>query len=241
MKRYLLFATASLLFIGCDPSTQETEAKKTQAKQLVEGVHADLRAGLGDSADLKMTRALALFPEKEDPMNGELNALSFDLVRARSDDFRDKALGKLTAKAVVALKKGDNITYFDDADANGFFLKRLKARSPQWSTLHNSSLRDQTAQRTADAQTKNQAALMLANGRRTYAAVLRDNFLDGGLDINVAVSGKNATYLKLQYALFGAVWGRKFETEGLFNKFREMGFSKVELTDGYDYDYVWTL
>ncbi len=238
MKHFLLPLISGLLLAGCGPGEDE---KRTQITQLIEASHVDMQAGRGDSADFKLTRALRISPEKGDLLNAELNALSFDVVRARSDDFRDKSLGRLSAKAVVALKKGDNITYLDDADANGFLLKRMRARTPEWAELRRHVLLDQTSQRKTDAETRQRDEAMGANLRRTYATVLRDNFLDNNLDINVTVSGKNATYLKLRYALFGAVWGRKFQTEGLFAKFQSMGFKKVELTDNYDYDYIWTL
>lgn len=66
--------------------------------------------------------------------------------------------------------------------------------------------------------------------------ILRNQFLDSSLDIKVTVKGKNKDHLYLEYILFSDVWFRKFETEGLFNQYHDLGFNKVTLSDGYNYN-----
>ena len=62
--------------------------------------------------------------------------------------------------------------------------------------------------------------------------ILRNQFLDAGLDVKVRVSGKDSTVLTLEFILFNAVWARKLETDGVMNDAVQIGFKKVVVTDG---------
>lgn len=75
-----------------------------------------------------------------------------------------------------------------------------------------------------------------ASTRKAYETTLHNSFLDNNLDIKVAVKGKNKDVLELKYALFNDVWLRKLETGGNLNQWHEMGFKKIVVTDGYDYN-----
>lgn len=75
----------------------------------------------------------------------------------------------------------------------------------------------------------------LLRTRKEHETYLRIFFLDNGYDIKVRISGENHTNIVLTYALFNDVWYRKFETEGLFDKWAGLGFKSIILTDGYDY------
>jgi hypothetical protein len=79
----------------------------------------------------------------------------------------------------------------------------------------------------------------LVSSRKEYEQKLRNSFLDNNLNIKVKVSGKDNTSIKMTYALFDEIWFRKFETEGFFTKLNNLGFTKITLSDGYDYgEYV---
>lgn len=87
-----------------------------------------------------------------------------------------------------------------------------------------------------------QAAEKVAIDRERRASleqVLRESFLDGGLDIKVRVSGKNHDRLKLTYALFSDVWSHRMQKEGLISQWCGMGFKRIDLTDGYDWSVYW--
>lgn len=72
--------------------------------------------------------------------------------------------------------------------------------------------------------------------RRDYEYKLRNLFLDQGLDIKVKITGKNYQNLTLTFALFNDVWLRKFKTNGNIDLWYDMGFRRIFLTDGYDYN-----
>jgi hypothetical protein len=93
--------------------------------------------------------------------------------------------------------------------------------------------------RQQEEATQREAALKLGL-RQNVKTSLREKYLDAGLDIKVAVSGKNADRLKLQYVLFNDVWSHRFEKEGEIQAACEMGFKRVEMSNGYDWGYRWT-
>lgn len=71
--------------------------------------------------------------------------------------------------------------------------------------------------------------------RKENIEKLRNMFLDTGADIEVSVYGKDNEILELKYALFNDVWFRKFETEGMFDNFNNLGYKIIILNDNYDY------
>lgn len=89
------------------------------------------------------------------------------------------------------------------------------------------------------AKNKKEADKQAMAARKAYELLLRNQFLDNGLDIKVKVSGKNNENLKLNYILFSDVWARKFETEGFFTTWTTLGFESWALSDGHDYNMRW--
>ncbi len=74
-----------------------------------------------------------------------------------------------------------------------------------------------------------------AEERKENIEKLTNMFLDTGMDVKVSVHGKKNEILELENALFNDVWFRKFETNGMFDNFHNLGFEKIILTDNYDY------
>jgi len=77
------------------------------------------------------------------------------------------------------------------------------------------------------------------NVRLAYAKLLRNRYLDQGLDINVSITGIDNTRIKLSFALFNAVWAHKMGNGDLITEIQNMGFKKLTMTDGYDYTVYW--
>jgi len=75
--------------------------------------------------------------------------------------------------------------------------------------------------------------------RKAYAEKLRDNYLDQGMDIKVSVYGKNNANIKLTFVLFNDVWTHKMQKGTLIKEIQDMGFKKLSLSDGYDYNVYW--
>jgi len=80
-----------------------------------------------------------------------------------------------------------------------------------------------------------------SESRRLHQDILRQKFLDTGLNIKVKVSGKYNENLTLSYVLFDEVWFNKFNKEYLFDDLnKNWGYKKITLSDG-GYNYQQTM
>ena len=80
-----------------------------------------------------------------------------------------------------------------------------------------------------------------SESRRLHQDLLRQKFLDKGLNIKVKVSGKYNENITLSYVLFDEVWFHKFNKEYLFDDLnKNWGYKKVTLSDG-GYNYQQTM
>jgi hypothetical protein len=77
--------------------------------------------------------------------------------------------------------------------------------------------------------------------REAYAKALRQRYLDSNLDIDVRVSGSKRDRITLEFALFNAVWANKVQQGELLDEMRKLGFTRVDMTDNYDYHVRWDL
>jgi hypothetical protein len=77
--------------------------------------------------------------------------------------------------------------------------------------------------------------------RKAYRDILRDKLLDSGLNVKVKVYGKDNTIIELTYVLFDDVWSHKLSKNGTVNSIEQMGFTKLIMTDGYDWKVYWDL
>jgi len=87
----------------------------------------------------------------------------------------------------------------------------------------------------AQAEEKKRMQQAESKVRKLYQEGLRTAFLDRGMDVNVLVTGKNNTRLVLAYPLFNDVWFRKYEREGEFDGWHNIGFNRIDLKNNYDY------
>jgi hypothetical protein len=76
-----------------------------------------------------------------------------------------------------------------------------------------------------------------AANRRAYAEILRNKFLDNGMDIKVGVKGKESDVLQLTFPLFDDVWVHRFQESDSFVReaIDSFGFKKIVLTNGDDF------
>ena len=80
--------------------------------------------------------------------------------------------------------------------------------------------------------------------RRAYAQLTQEALWRSGVECKVWTKGANDTTLYFEYILIGNSFRFKFGEEFIGPKaaeLREIGFSKVEITDGYDHAWEWTL
>jgi flagellar biosynthesis GTPase FlhF len=76
--------------------------------------------------------------------------------------------------------------------------------------------------------------------RRLMEGILRERYLDAGLDIKVKVSGDSADRIKLTYVLFNDVWSHRLSKEGMVSELCNHGFKRIEMSDGYNWGVYWT-
>jgi hypothetical protein len=140
-------------------------------------------------------------------------------------------------KGVELLKSGDHqgaLQQFRD----------LQAVSPDYPGLSKRVAEAEKAEQAATRKEQEQQAAVereVKKAQRLAAeSILREKYLDQGLDIKVDVSGKNADRITLTYVLFNDVWTHRFQKDGGLDALRDMGFRRVDLKDGYDYHIYWT-
>lgn len=76
--------------------------------------------------------------------------------------------------------------------------------------------------------------------RRKFASSYESSLLDQGIDATVTVSGRHATTLRLKWILVNRVLAHQFSQKAdLFTNLRNMGFTRLEITDGYDASWYW--
>jgi len=92
-----------------------------------------------------------------------------------------------------------------------------------------------------DIEDKNNKLELEKIARMAYGKVIREYYLDSGINIKVRVSGKNNDKLTLTYPLFTEVWSHQFQKSGNLQSIRELGFKRVDMTDDYDFHIYWDL
>jgi len=124
--------------------------------------------------------------------------------------------------------------YVKNTDLNKMYIDRLyKKRS-----LRRDCLVEVKATEVEIAQARVQDE---AQGRKEFAARLRTQYLDEGLDIKVRVAGGRADRLILSYVLIDDVWVHHFKKNGNLTLLRKLGFTRVDLQNGYDYHVYYDL
>jgi hypothetical protein len=92
----------------------------------------------------------------------------------------------------------------------------------------------------AESEEREKRATAEILARRVMGELLRERYLDAGANIKVVVSGKRADRIKLTWVLFNDVWSHRFQKDGVVNNLCGAGFTRVEMSDGYDWGVYWT-
>lgn len=78
--------------------------------------------------------------------------------------------------------------------------------------------------------------------RVNYAKDLENRLLDQGMNATAIATGKDNTTLHIKWILAGRVLAHQMSKESsIFANAREMGFRRIEITDGYDESWYWKL
>jgi hypothetical protein len=87
----------------------------------------------------------------------------------------------------------------------------------------------------AEKARKKATAKLEIENRKKFAGLLRNIYLDRGLDIKVSVSGTKADRLQLSYVLFNDVWSHRLSKEGEIDTWCQMGFKTIRMTNTWDW------
>jgi hypothetical protein len=97
-------------------------------------------------------------------------------------------------------------------------------------------------ERTMAQREERAAASRRLDARKAYARDLEVRLLDEGMDVRVATRGTDHTTLRMTYVLVNRVWAHQLSKNGeMFARLRQLGFTRLELRDGYNESYSWDL
>jgi hypothetical protein len=152
-----------------------------------------------------------------------------EIPKLMDKNYQDTLLVGISDKEFIELEKQTlKKTFLTDSTLNNKLVNNLYLRRNERESIKKEWAKQK--KQLSKEKAESEIALRIASQK-----IIRNQFLDNGLDIKVSIKGKNKDHLYLQYPLFGDVWFRKFETEGIFNQYHKLGFKRVTLTDGYDY------
>jgi hypothetical protein len=160
-------------------------------------------------------------------------------------------LVKMTPDEYKKLNQNNLIKkYFSNSKLNEEFIKilydnrakRNKYIAEELALQRKKEMEEQEAIRQAEIEKKKREKIVeLQNAalRKQYEIQLREKYLDQGVNIKVHVYGRNNTIIKLSYPLFNEVWAHKLQKGTLIDEIKNLGFRKLEMTDGNNYNVYW--
>jgi hypothetical protein len=94
----------------------------------------------------------------------------------------------------------------------------------------------------AEAKQHKEDAQAQEAGRITFAKTVENQMLDQGFNFDVVTVGAKHTTLRMKWALASKVAAHQIsENTQMFETARELGFKRMELTDGFDFTWSWNL
>jgi len=234
----IAFVGLVALMVALGRKSPEEEAEEARA---VQERHQQVQAKLLSAAKIRMA---ALNPESryEDVARTCSQVIQLD-PNSLSPEQRGRCGRAHVAVARDEIQVGhlrEAHVALDAARSEGTNAEDLRQLELKVKTIEDRDRRKTEAQARADSarQAKTNAENE-RSARKAYAELLRNRFLDQGLDINVRVDGRNSDRITLTFALFNAVWAHRMQKDGLLDELRGLGFKRVNLTDGYDYAVYW--
>jgi len=102
------------------------------------------------------------------------------------------------------------------------------------------------ARRKRDAQAAKRRELAEAAAKHLLrielAKTLENKMLDQGFNVDVSAIGKDQTVLHIKWILVGKALAHNISKQGdFFSNARQVGFKRIEITDGYDETWWWKL
>ena len=160
--------------------------------------------------------------------NAEKESSGFIYSKAISDDNEYVKLKSIVddINSSIACFEEAKVTYPDLPDLSNS-LALAKDRLASLKTKLANLEKDRAAEKERLALKK------AAEERYYYGKLLREWYLDNGMDVDVYVYGPENKYIKLSYVLFGDVSVHMFQKGDQIIEMKDAGFEKVVMTDGY--------
>jgi hypothetical protein len=150
-------------------------------------------------------------------------------------------LGRITARHFAAgeefLRWGDYVSALDKFETVQNIDPRYPAIAERLAEAR-SGLAGVTPPTTQQAAATRAAQRRRADGiseRRVAGPVLQERLARKGHEIRVTVSGAEAEKVQLTSVLFDDTWPQRLEEDGTFAAICDLGFSSVEMVDGFQY------
>lgn len=255
--KMLVALVVVVLITKCSFAVQKAhevqQAKEKAAKELhaanvqVSKLMLDTAMTHLNKGDFGEARAYA-YKVKENPHAKGAKKILSDLNQLAGKDKLNTAIGKLTNVEYTKLKRdktplvktnfkivGEAIT---DYAVNIKHQLRKKLRNEHLKAVRIAKQKKAAAERERKrkaAKAKKEKIQAERDARVLYGALLRNNYLDQGMDIKVYIRGTNKDRLVLSYILINDVWFHQFGKGTLINEIRDMGFNKITMTDGSSY------
>ena len=191
-------------------------------------------------------RGLAAFKQH----HYEIAYATLNNLHKKVGDYRDIRFLKDLLKSYILFNQAESLFYKQDFTKSKEAVLQFISEYPKSPKLSDAKLLLEKVVREdkilkKEEERENEKATIQAEKessiiRKNYAVLARNRFLDGAYNIQVIVYGKNNTIIKFTYALFDDVWAHKLKNSPLLSEIRDLGFRRLELSDGYNYGISWT-
>lgn len=240
-SKYILvvFGVAVLLSCGSKEFKEHNEALFL-SDSIATVAETAIRAGDLQAADSLIIRAREIFPR------GECKARILRIDMRKLDGEKNSHIGLISLTNIEFGELQNNLLkkkYLENPILDSLFKINMYENKSNRAKLvreyekqEEVELKQQIA---LAAKQKAQEEVATAILRKNYAKILREKYLDENLDIKVLVYGNNNTVIKLSFVLFNDVWSHKMQKGNLITEIQNMGFKKLIMTDGYDYNVYW--
>ncbi len=225
-SRKLLVITALILALS---SCQKIDISVRKKEQL-NTISLLIQNEKIDSALIVVNKARMVFSE-DITFKNQMDSLEKYIMLANNNNYLESILYGMKDNDIRCLNKDSlTIVFSNDYTVDRYFKNKLKEKLPSLKTIYDKKKKE-AAEYERDRAIK----------RKLYGKTFREGLLDSYLNVKVDVYGVNNTIIELSYPLFDEVWTHNLAKNRTLSTFKELGFKKCIVTDGYNFSVYWNL